>query len=105
DIVMSPLHYGRPVLNQPLEGREFVVNSRGAARYPAELNAMINRTYPTTTLERASSPTQQIDSQKLATALRGREHIEQHMHLHTANATITEGIDGFNRMNMAESRR
>src|SRR5699024_10644804 len=105
DNVMWPLHSGGQVLNQPLEGREFVVNSAQAARYPQELNAINNGTYPTNTLERAYSPTQQIDYQKLATALRGREHIEQHMHLHTANATITEGIDGFNRMNMAESRR
>lgn len=46
-----------------------------------------------------------FDYQRLASALGGRDNIEQHMHLHTANASITDGIDGFNRMNMSESRR
>src|SRR5699024_5008919 len=55
DNVLWPLHSGGQVLAQPLEGREFVVNSRDAARYPAELNAMNNGTYPTGTLERAYS--------------------------------------------------
>src|SRR5699024_12083599 len=56
DNVLWPLHSGGQVLAQPLEGREFVVNSRDAARYPAELNAMNNGTYPTGTLEQAYSP-------------------------------------------------
>lgn len=57
DNVLWPLHSGGQVLAQPLEGREFVVNSHDAARYPAELNAMNSGTYPTGMLEQAYSPT------------------------------------------------
>lgn len=56
DNVLWPLHSGGQVLAQPLEGREFVVRSSQAQRYPHELAAMNNGTYPTGTLERAYSP-------------------------------------------------
>lgn len=53
DNVLWPLHSGGQVLAQPLEGGEFVVRSSQAQRYPRELAAMNNGTYPTGTLERA----------------------------------------------------
>lgn len=99
---------------------EWVINRSSSDKYDGLLNR-VNQDHPSVhhlahlnNGGRASgrewtasslSPAQQIDYQRLAQALRGRENVEQHMHLHTANATITDGIDGFNRMNMAESRR
>src|SRR5690625_5127128 len=99
---------------------EWVVNRRSSDKYDSVLDR-INRDHPSVhhlahlrdggratghewTANSFGNPAS-IDYQKLAGALRANDRVEQHVHLHTANATITDALDGFNRMNMAESRR